>query len=126
MTARSAIEVVGAAFCELYNSGNAAGLAGLYTEDAALMPPDAPRLEGREAIQQYWQGLIDAGVGDVSLNTFEVEEAGDSAVEMGALTATVPGEGDVRVTVAGKYVVLWRHDGDGSWRLHRDIWNFDA
>jgi ketosteroid isomerase-like protein len=29
-------------------------------------------------------------------------------------------------TVRGKYVVVWKKDGDGMWRLHRDIWNTGA
>jgi ketosteroid isomerase-like protein len=26
--------------------------------------------------------------------------------------------------VSGKYIVVWKKDGD-AWRLHRDIWNTD-
>ncbi len=126
MTTRESIEAVGKTMCERLNAGNAAGVAQLYTEDAVLMPPGAARLDGRDAIQQYWQGLLDAGVGDISLATQEVEDAGDSAVEVGLISATAPGDGDARVSLAGKYIVIWRRDGGGNWRLHRDIWNFDA
>ena len=126
MTTRESIEAVGKTMGERLNAGNAAGVAELYTEDAALMPPGAARLDGREAIQQFWQGLLDAGVGDISLTTQEVEDAGDSAVEIGTISATAPGDGDARVALTGKYIVVWRRDGGGNWRLHRDIWNFDA
>ena len=126
MTTRESIEAVGKTMGERLNAGNAAGVAELYTEDAALMPPGAARLDGREAIQQYWQGLLDAGVGDILVTTQEVEEAGDSAVEIGSISATAPGDGDARVALTGKYIVVWRRDGGGNWRLHRDIWNFDA
>jgi ketosteroid isomerase-like protein len=30
------------------------------------------------------------------------------------------------VQLAGKYVAVWKRGGDDTWRLHRDIWNFDA
>ncbi len=126
MTTRESIEAVGKTMCERLNAGNAAGVAELYTEDAVLMPPGAAQLDGRDAIQQYWQGLLDAGVGDVSLATQEVEDAGNSAVEVGTISATAPGDGEARVTFTGKYIVVWKRDGVGSWRLHRDIWNFDA
>ncbi len=126
MTARESIEAVGKTMCERANAGNGAGVAELYTEDAVLMPPGAARLDGREAIQQYWQGLLDAGVGDVSVTTQEVEDAGDSAVDIGTISATAPGDGDARVALTGKYIVVYRRDGGGNWRLHRDIWNFDA
>ena len=126
MTTRESIEAVGKTLCERANAGNGAGVAELYTEDAALMPPGAARLDGREAIQQFWQGMLDAGVRDISVATQEVEEAGDSAVEVGTISATAPGDGDARVALTGKYIVVYRRDGGGNWRLHRDIWNFDA
>ena len=126
MTTRESIEAVGKTLGERLNAGNAAGVADLYTEDAALMPPGAARLDGRDAIQQFWQGMLDAGVGEISVATQEVEEAGNSAVEVGIISATAPGDGDARVTLSGKYIVVWRRDGGGNWRLHRDIWNFDA
>jgi uncharacterized protein (TIGR02246 family) len=126
MTTRESIEAVGKTMFERANAGNAAGVAEFYTEDAALMPPGAARLDGRDAIQQFWQGMLDAGVGEISVATQEVEEAGNSAVEVGTISATAPGDGDARVTLTGKYIVVWRRDGGGNWRLHRDIWNFDA
>ncbi len=126
MTTRESIEAVGKTLCERANAGNAAGVAELYTEDAVLLPPGAARLDGREAIQQYWQGMLDAGVGDILVATQEVEEAGASAVEVGTISATAPGDGDARVALTGKYIVVYRRDGGGNWRLHRDIWNFDA
>ncbi len=126
MTTRESIEAVGRTLCERLNAGNVAGVAELYTEDAALMPPGAARLDGRDAIQQYWQGMLDAGVGDISVATQEVEDAGNSAVEVGLISATAPGDGDARVSLTGKYIVIYRRDGGGNWHLHRDIWNFDA
>lgn len=106
-----------------YNGGDAAALAELYTEDAALLPPGAARVDGREEIAALWQGYMDAGVRDFDLETVEVEDHGESASEVGTFSLTVPdGEGG-RAGGQGKYIVLWRRGDDGVWRLHRDIWN---
>ncbi len=97
-----------------------------YTDDAAVLPPDAARIDGRAGIQGAWQGLIDADVRDVALTTQEVDVFGDVANEVGTISATAPGGDGNRVPLAGKYVAVWKRGDDSTWRLHRDIWNFDG
>lgn len=123
---RDAIVAGGKALCDGVNGRNAAACAALYTEDGAVLPPGVPRHNGRAGVQQYWQAAIDVGLADVVLTTVEVEEVGELAHEVGTFTATVPAEGGGRTPLAGKYVVVWKRGGEGTWRLHRDIWNTDA
>ena len=125
-TARESIEATIKTLVESLNGGDAAGVAAHYTDDAAVLPPDAGRIDGREGIQGVWQGLIDADVRDVALTTQEVDVFGDVANEVGTISATAPSEDGGRVQLAGKYVAVWKRGGDGNWRLRRDIWNFDA
>jgi uncharacterized protein (TIGR02246 family) len=125
-TARDSIEATIMTLVESLNGGDAAGVAAHYTDDAAVLPPDAARIDGREGIQGVWQGLIDADVRDVALTTQEVDVFGDVANEVGIISATAPSEDGGRVQLAGKYVAVWKRGGDGTWRLRRDIWNFDA
>jgi uncharacterized protein (TIGR02246 family) len=125
-TARDSIEATIKALTESLNGGDAAGVAAHYTDDAALLPPNAARIDGREGIQGAWQALIDSDVRDVALTTQEVDVFGDVANEVGIISATAPSDDGGRVQLAGKYVAVWRHGGDGTWRMHRDIWNFDA
>ncbi len=125
-TVRDSIEATIKTLLESLSGGDAAGVAAHYTDDAALLPPEAARIDGREGIRGYWQALIDAGIGDVEMTTQEVDNFGDVANEVGTISATAPSEDGGRVRWAGKYVVVWKRGGDGTWRLHRDIWNFDA
>ena len=126
MTARESIGSAVAAFCEAFNGGDAAGVAAHYTSDAQILPPGASSIDGRQGIQEFWQGFIDAKVADLTLSTDEIEDFGSQAVEIGIASASAPGEGDARVQLAGKYIVLWKKDGNGAWQMHRDIWNWDA
>ena len=122
--AETALEAVRAAdqkFEQAFNRGDAAAVAAMYTPDGAVLPPGAARADGREAIERFWRGAIDAGVGDITLRPEEVAESGDLAYEVGSATLKPRASGAPPVSV--KYVVVWRRGQDGVWRLHRDIWN---
>ena len=126
MNVRDAIEVGDQAIADAINGKDAEATAPNYTEDGSVLPPGAPRQDGRAAVQAFWQAAIDMGLADVVVNTDEIEELGDVATAVGTLSGTLPdGEGG-RTALTGKFIVLWRKGADGSWRMHRDIWNFDA
>ena len=57
------------------------------------------------------------GITRVTLETVEVEAAGDTAYEVGQFTLEASGN----IADQGKYLVVWKRDG-GDLRLHRDIW----
>jgi uncharacterized protein (TIGR02246 family) len=109
-------------FEEAFNAGKGAEVGAFYTEDAIAFPPGSPRVEGREAIGKLWQSVVDSGAKDLQLEALEIGEGPDKmAYEVGRVmltTADGPAE--------GKYIVLWKQDADGAWRLHRDIWNMNA
>jgi len=106
-----------------YNAGDGAAVAALYTADGALLPPGGARVDGRQAIETFWTGAIASGLANIKLATVELEFAGDTAIEVGRLAGTVPAEGGGTNAVAGKFIVAWKRGDDGTWRLHRDIWN---
>ena len=49
------------------NRKDASSIAALYTEDALLMPPNAPAVRGRAAVEAFFKGLFDQGARDVKL-----------------------------------------------------------
>jgi len=58
------------------------------------------------------------GQKNATLDTVEVDSAGETAVEVGRYT--LRGKGG-QVADVGKYVVVWKTEG-GGWKLQRDIW----
>ena len=109
-------------FMEMFDRGDAAGVAALYTADAKLMPPDTQVVNGTEAIRSFWQGAMNMGVKEAKLETMEVESRDDLAYEIGKYTLIIrPKEGE-NSTSSGKYLVVWKNR-DGRWKLHVDIWN---
>jgi ketosteroid isomerase-like protein len=115
------IEATNEKFCSFVSKGDAAGIAGLYSSRARLLPPDTDIVTGRQAIQAYWQAFLDAGVKSATLTTLDVEEGGDMAREVGTYTAQIQ-QGGETVTGRGKYVVIWKQES-GVWKLDVDIWN---
>ena len=113
-------------FEEAIRRGDAAGCAAVYTDDAWLLPPDSPALTGRQAAQEFWQGIINIGVKGVSLQTLDMEEMGDRAMERGAAQVEIQGEGGQTTQASAKFVVLWRRQADGTWKWDWDCFNFDA
>ena len=76
-------------------------------------------MTGRDAIQGFWQSLMDMGVKEVMLESVEVESPGNTAWEVGKFM--LHGEGGKMID-QGKYIVIWKKES-GQWRLHRDIFN---
>jgi uncharacterized protein (TIGR02246 family) len=121
--ARAAIETANAKFSQVFARGDAGALAAMYTPDAIAFPPDSEMIRGNEAIGTFWKTTRDGGVQSATLTTVDVERSGDVAYEVGQVSLTIQPVGKEQTTAAAKYVVVWKRQSDGSWRLHRDIWN---
>ncbi len=114
-----AIATVNQEFEAALGRSDAAGVAALYTQDGQLLPPKHEIVSSTQAIRAFWQGAIDRGVKGVALETTELDEHGDTAIEVGhyALSGT-----DGQLIDKGKFMVIWKNE-DGQWKLHRDMWN---
>jgi uncharacterized protein (TIGR02246 family) len=121
--ARAAIEAANAKFSKTFLAGDADGLAALYTQDAIVLPPDHDMVKGRRAIGDFWKATQQSGVKSAVLTTVDVGRSGDVAYEVGTVLLTIQPQSKAATTASAKYVVVWKRQSDGSWRLHRDIWN---
>jgi len=111
-------------FVQAINMGDADMVAGMYTERAVVLPPNAEMIEGREAIRNYWRTVIGAGLRNLSARSVRIDEyGGEAAREIGRFSIAAPGPGDRTGPVEGKYVTVWRKTG-GGWQCDSDIWNF--
>ncbi len=120
--ARDAIVVGYTAFEQAYSAGDVATISEMYTADAELLVPEAPPIKGRDAIAKVWQMIVGTGGNTIRVNTAEVQESGEWAYEVGAFIANAP-NGDV--LNSGKYIVIWKREPTGGWKIHRDIFNWD-
>ena len=117
---KAEIDAANAKFVELFNKGDFAGLAQLYTEDATALPPGAAMVKGRAAIGAMWQAMAEQ-VSDVKVTALDVRPLGPNAArEIGSFSLKTKSASPKDVT--GKYVVVWEKIGD-EWKLATDIWN---
>ena len=115
---KAEIEAVNAKWIELFNKGDFAGVASLYTEDAIAFPPGAAIVKGRAALE--WKGMAEK-VSDPKVTTLDVKPLGPSAArEIGTLSLKT--KGPTPQEVNGKYVVIWEKIANER-KLAVDIWN---
>ena len=120
---RDAIQAREREWSAAFLASNAAGVAALYTEDGAQVQASGDWFRGHDGITRGMQAQFDTlAVTAREDITEEVFAAGDYAVEIGHYSFQGTSKADQTPrSGAGRYMVLWRKDADGVWRIHRDI-----
>ena len=110
---------------QLVKAKDAPGIANMYAEDGAVMPPNAPIGKGRAAIQQAWASMMRTPGFDLTFNPEQIaiSSSGDMALDRGTYSLTIAPDGTTQ-TDTGKYVVVWRKIGS-EWKAAADIFNSD-
>jgi ketosteroid isomerase-like protein len=101
---------------------------GYYSDDAALLPPNTPIVNGKQAIRSAWSALVAPGVSlSWQSDKVEVARSSDLGYMTGAYTmSTKQSLNAAPVTEQGKYVEVWKRQADGKWKVVADIFNSDA
>jgi uncharacterized protein (TIGR02246 family) len=111
-------------FAEAAARGEAGPMASLYTDDAALLPPNAEPVSGRAAIERFWRDGIAMGIRGVELETVRLEHADALAYEIGRYTLSLEPANGAAVTELAMYVLVYRLHQTGSWQRAVEIFNW--
>lgn len=106
-----------------YAAGHVDSVASVFTEDTWQMPPNNAPLVGRDSLASWWRGATGAGKFEFDFSAQDVVAEGRIAVERGKYTMKfTPNEGAPIPAFEdrGNYVVMWRKDADGHWRIAWD------
>src|SRR5438046_2923700 len=98
-----------------------------YSNDAIVMPPNAPAATTKEAIRSAWKEMLTSPGAAISWKTTKVEVAksGDMACVSGTYEETTTDASGKPVKDRGKYLEVWEKQADGTWKVVADIWNSD-
>jgi uncharacterized protein (TIGR02246 family) len=108
---------------EAFNCRDARAVASLYTENAKLLPPTHDVIEGRRAIEEFWAGLLKAGVTGHRLELITAQ--GDQRGGVGAARWSAKGQGSdgQEQTFNGSAVHVFERRQGGGLKLSLQIWN---
>lgn len=121
-----ALAAVYARFTEAYRQADAKMVADLYTEDAFYLQPDAEVLQGRPAVLGVFRSFLDPIKQQtkpgpaIYFDILERKITGGMGWDIGYYRMGPPGSDSASAKRGGKFIVLWRKDADGQWRIHTD------
>jgi uncharacterized protein (TIGR02246 family) len=98
-----------------------------YADDTIVLPANAPSATTKEAIRNVWKAMLSSPglVIGWKATRVEVASSGDIAYVSGTYQMTMNDASGKPANDRGKYVVVWKKQGDGTWKCVADIWNSD-
>ncbi len=107
---------------------NLDAIIAFYAEDAVLLPAARPGIEGQAAIREEWKDILSIPDFENTSSTSRTEVAanGDLGYTTGTYVAKMLGEDGKPATEPGKWVTIWKRQGDGRWLIVVDTYNTDV
>jgi uncharacterized protein (TIGR02246 family) len=107
-----------------WNKGDSAAYGPMIADDAILMQPDGPLLQGRDAIVANMAKSYDTTKAQQTATVDEVIVTGDHAYVRGTWNINpIAAAGTDTKAMNGKWSVLYQRSTDGTWLTSRWMWN---
>jgi uncharacterized protein (TIGR02246 family) len=115
-----ALDSAYATFSEAYRTADPKLVANLYADSAFYLVPGDTIVRGRETIETIFASFLvpaaqsDSGRPRIAFDIVDrrVSAAGDLATDIGYYI--------LNDRFRGKFIVIWRRDASGRWRIHAD------
>jgi ketosteroid isomerase-like protein len=102
------------------------GVVSYYSDDAVVLPPNAPAAADKQAIRALWAGLAGPGVSITwQASKVEVAKSGDLAYSLGTYTDSMKDPQGKLLSDKGKFVEVWKKQSDGTWKVVVDTYSSD-
>jgi ketosteroid isomerase-like protein len=102
------------------------GTVSYYSDDAILLPPNAPIATDKQAIRASWASLLGPGVSvSWQVSKVDVSRSVDLAYLIGTYLVTFKDPQGKPVMDHGKLLEVWKKQPDDKWKCVADTYNSD-
>jgi ketosteroid isomerase-like protein len=98
----------------------------LYSADATVIRSNVPPVRSLPAIRTFLASLLEAGLGDVEMESLRFEMLGDMALDIGRCKMLVPIAMGKRREERGKYLIVMTRKSGNEWKILADSWASDS
>jgi uncharacterized protein (TIGR02246 family) len=122
----NAVKEADAQWSKTAMTGDVDATVAFYSDDAAVLPPNAPIATGKQAIRAVWAAMLtpDTTV-SWQVTKAEVARSGDLAYVTGTYQIAAKNPKGKAQEDRGKMVEVWKKQADGKWKTVADIFNSD-
>jgi len=124
-----AIRDVETAWVQAFAAKDLDKIAAFHADDASLLVPDAPVINGKAAIKAALKPMLEDKNFSITWasDKVDVAKSGDLGYSQGTITRTFSDPKTKKVlTMKGKYVIVFKKQTDGGWKAVANIANEDA
>ncbi|MBI3645539.1 MAG: DUF4440 domain-containing protein [Acidobacteriales bacterium] len=97
----------------------------LYAADATVIRASLPPVRSLPAIREFLFSLLEAGLGDVEMESLRTDVMGEVALDLGRCKMLVPVAMGKRREERGKYLIVLVRQPAGTWKILADCWSSD-
>lgn len=122
-----AIKDVEAAWVKTAATKDVDAFAAYYTDDAAVLMPNAPIFKGKAAIKEQLKPMLADANFSITFepSRIEVAKSGDLAFTQGPYKMTFSDVKGEKFNDEGKYLTVYRKGAGGSWKAVEDTFMTD-
>ncbi len=121
----AAIRDLDAQWSKAASANDLDGTVAFYSDDATVLPPNAPIATTKAAIRALWTSLLVPGAAvSWQATKVEVSRSGDLGYLLGTYVVTLK-DPQGKPVDSGKLVEVWKKQPDGKWKCAVDTYNSD-
>lgn len=111
------------ALADSFEAADPTAWVDFYTEDATFGGPGMPTIEGRDALLSAAPSVV---ISSMEIVTDSTIGAGDFAATQGRVNWVRGPKDSDGPQVWRRFLMVWRREADGRWRIARELLNEDV